>query len=742
MKMKRTRKPIALNCDRSSESGIALLTVVMLLAIFALVLVGFTYTIRMEENTVANYAETVNVQEVTESALQGVLSQLDRDLNPENAAKYLLGREPSRYVSMLDPWYAGYGNFSGLVGGYNSTLTPASRPMGGDQLNPVAGQSISFDARAFQHDTRPDTEVRSVRDLKYYPLPMPLGIDEDPPGDVTGGPQRGYFPTQRGDGAPGLKGIDDNLDGLVDNSPYPDDDDEDFRVDEDHFDPRRPDARSGQYFFTPGTGYDNDGDAVGVFDESAKINLNYAGNTFGQGGRFTYNQGVGPHELDLEVFLYNRIYQYSDGGAVRTFTPQQAQELARQIVNFRYGSVADGGTRQAYPGQDNHDDDNTNNPMILEVERFSDAFRTSSFRGEPFAIIGNRLDDDGDGLLNEEDEIYIGPSTATRSGTPLDGPISQRMGDLKNFRMGDFIDNDGDGFIDQFGEGIDDPWEFDVFDPLGDDRPFASVDDLKLLAMLRNQVDRTPTNIQSPPPSLYNILRDSTTIWNQSDEISGPLSGEKNEVAKINPNAAATWRAQDVWDSFSGQPNHADFQYSPPIALEDLFPLQVDNDGDWNLRAEPDMERGDADGIDNDGDGQVDEPSDDWDGNYYPSGDWDGFGEPDVGSPATLTSGRDNDGDGAIDEGRQPGHSVGRLRRLPQNESDYESRPRNPNMQDLRYGIVVEGDGQDNDGDGVIDDIGDFNADGLVTYDPEPNVNEDGFGDASGDGFQIGRAHV
>ena len=40
-------------------------------------------------------------------------------------------------------------------------------------------------------------------------------------------------------------------------------------------------------------------------------------------------------------------------------------------------------------------------------------------------------------------------------------------------------------------------------------------------------------------------------------------------------------------------------------------------------------------------------------------------------------------------------------------------------------GIVIEGDGEDSDGDGLIDDNGDFNGDGLLAYDPEWHVSED-----------------
>ena len=54
---------------------------------------------------------------------------------------------------------------------------------------------------------------------------------------------------------------------------------------------------------------------------------------------------------------------------------------------------------------------------------------------------------------------------------------------------------------------------------------------------------------------------------------------------------------------------------------------------------------------------------------------------------------------------------------------------------ELLAGLTLEGNGQDDDGDGLVDDDGDFNGDGLLTYDPEWHVNEDAAGDASADGF-------
>ncbi len=677
--------------NRPAEAGVALLTVLALLSIFAVVLVGFTYTLRMEEETIRQYSDSITAAEAAEAAVQGVIGQLARDLDPSQP-HIVLGRSQPRYISLLDPWAVGY---SGYV-----------------------GSQVKYDARSHQVDTRPE-RVFPRAGLRILPTPIPLGVDEDPPGDVTG--RRSILMETGGDGAPGLKGIDDNLDGVVDNS-EPQDDDEDYLLDEDGLDPRRQDADGGRRFFPAGTGYDIDGDRLGIFDENAKININVAGNNYAANGTQVYNLGVGPWELDLPVFLYNRIVP--NGQTLRgTFADRDAEQLARAIVNFRYGSVADGGATNRKPGVDGQDDNNNNNPRIVTVQRYSEANKDlSRFTGEPYSVVGNQLDDDDDGLLNEEDERYIGPTTNNSSGTPLSGPLNQDR--PEQFRPGDKIDNDGDGYIDELNEGVDDPSEFSIFKPKGDDRPYATVEDLKLVERLRTPKAALQAR-QQPFLSIFEVLRDSTTIYSQSDEISGPLSSRNSEVAKINPNLSSNWNATDVWSLSSPASNKADFQYGPPVRLEDLLALQVDLDGDWQLEEEPRGANGEHDGIDNDGDGLIDEPSDDWDGNHYPSGDFDGFGEPDVGAQAFQT-GPDMDGDGSTRDKNQTGNNIDGMWRIL---------ARDENQNDIRPGIAVEGNGTDDDGDGLVDDTGDFNGDQLLSYDPEWHVSEDAWGDLNSDGY-------
>lgn len=704
MKTRSNPNPIRMNQNHAQKKGIALITALAFLAIFAIIMVSFVYSIRIEEITTQNYSQSINIEQASEAAIQAVLSQVAKDLDPSKQ-NILLGRPQPRYISLLDPWAVGY---AGKV-----------------------GAEVLYDARSHQVDVRPDRLFRRSG-IQVYPTPIPLGVDEDPTGDVTGY-QRIVPPNIRGrgqgDGYPGLAFVDDDLDTLVDNdgdTSLAEDDDEDFRLNEDPLDFRRQDIGGTGFYFPPGTGYDVDGDQLGVTDENAKLNINFAGNNNSQSNQFTYNLGLGPAELDLPAYFYGRI-------VIPQFAGGSAENLARQVVNFRNGSAVDGGESPAKPGVDNQDDNGNNSPTIFAVEEFSRVFGTTNFEGEPFAVIGNELDDDDDGFLNEEDERYIGPTTDNQSGSVIpDGIIRTQNGE--QFRMGDKIDNNGDGNIDEQNEGIDDPAEFDVFKPKGNDRPFSTVEDLKLLALVPNA---DPPFRLDAPPSLYEILRQSTTIYSQSDQISGPLSGRDNEVAKINPNMISNWRSVDVWEIGDKVSNRADFQYSSPIKIEDLLPaFQVDNDGDWQMYAEPDVINGKADGIDNDGDGLIDEPSDDWDGNLYASGDFDGFSEPDVGSIA-LQNGIDDDGDGQNRDDNPSSQTIIRRKRQlgTESEGDEPARPRDDQDSEIRLGMVAEGDGADNDGDNVIDDDGDFNGDGIISYDPEWHVNEDDFGDMSGDGY-------
>ncbi|HOE12559.1 MAG TPA: hypothetical protein PKJ23_14165, partial [bacterium] len=311
-----------------------------------------------------------------------------------------------------------------------------------------------------------------------------------------------------------------------------------------------------------------------------------------------------------------------------------------------------------------------------------------------------------------------------RHRIPQAGELSQS--EVLAFRLGDRIDNDGDGVIDEPDEGIDEPDEFTPNSPRGDDHPFATLDEIDMLSQIG--------------PLTLTKIDNFATVYSEADEISQSLSAEGIEFLKLNPNLLSNWTTTDTQEVAS------QFQYGPKLTVRDFFAMQVDNDGDWQAIGEGPGngidERGDGltddkigDGInqkDDDGDGLIDEPGDDWDRNGYPSADFDRYGEPDVGAPYYIGNSMDDDRDGQTDEGKNSeDREDHRLR-----EVGDDDRPREEsNRGDLLAGMVQEGNGVDDDGDGVIDDTGDSNGDWMISYDPEWHLNEDPSGDANDDGY-------
>jgi len=390
--------------------------------------------------------------------------------------------------------------------------------------------------------------------------------------------------------------------------------------------------------------------------------------------------------------------------------------------------VQGGGNSYAAPGASDEDDDGDNDVSIKRVEPVEDVFQeTDTVTKYPLhVVVGNDEDDDSDGLLNEEDENYIGASNFLAQGQPknrIPSPAELSEQEILEFRLGDRIDNDGDGIIDEPDEGIDEPDEFNPDFPVGDDHPFATLDEITLLDNVGEM-------------SLMK-LRHFATVYSEADQISPSLSGKESDFLRLNPNLLSNWVPRDTESVVS------EFQYAPKLQVEDFYALHVDNDGDWQAFGEGpgnglnergdgtvDAELGDGiNAIDDDGDGLIDEPSDDWDGNGYPSADFDGYGEPDVGSPYYMENNRDDDRDGTTDEGDLDVDRRTRLRVLG------DTRPRLADRTELLSGMVQEGNGADDDGDNLVDDTGDFNGDWMLTYDPEWHLNEDPDGDANGDGY-------
>lgn len=169
---------------------------------------------------------------------------------------------------------------------------------------------------------------------------------------------------------------------------------------------------------------------------------------------------------------------------------------------------------------------------------------------------------------------------------------------------------------------------------------------------------------------------------------------------------------------------------------EDFAYLRLNKDLLQQLYTEMNGEFEEGDGVDNDGDGAVDED---------PVNSFDDDGDGEAGSPLQgIGDGIDNDGDGLVDEedegfwgicSGQPGTS----RKATNCAVGGATEPVN-GFYAVRTGAIYRvADGIDNDGDGLVDegideDDGDFYAgvdndrDGLIDEDPATNSDDDGDG--------------
>lgn len=687
------------------ERGVAILTVLALLSVFGLILISFTYSLRLEQLATESYSQTAKVQELSEAGKEAVRSKLET-LDASIASRHVLGRTSARSVSLYDDAFQGIALQSRMEGNLDAQRSRHMVGPGGKIVSQIVTRGGSS---------------------RYVP-PSSVGVDEDPRGDMTAANNEWFYPNAKGDAKPGVAGSDDDGDLKIDEGD-PGDDDEDGLVDEDGLDRYFDGGRIPQGF-----GFDTDDDARGVFDDSGKIDLNWAGN-LSRNGQYSYGDGVTPFELDLAVFL-GAVFKAREGGLVNGSPAMpiinlDAEQIATEIVNLRLGGDKQPGTLQ--------DDDNDGNAVeILKVETLASQFTgLATYKNiRPVVIVGDGEDNDLDNLKDEESEIYIGPSSV--GGQPLsDGDaigfdIARSDSDVMDFRPGDRVDNDGDGTADEKDEGLNEPDEFNPLRPTGDDRPFETLEDLKLLPSLQG-ASASKTLLQD---AVLRRLKLLATVYSEADQVAPALSGPEADYVRINPNFTNPWTANPTEES------RTQLAVSPLLDIEALYPLQVDNDGDWQAAREGAL-RGvvgaHADRKDNDGDGFIDEPSDDWDNNLWPSGDFDGGRESDQSAPAYIGGGRDSDRDGTLDDANVSNSDMlhgGLIRIGDYKDGSVENRPRRPrDEKDLFAGFVQQSDGHDNDGDSLIDDDGDFNGDGIDSYDPEYHVNDDPEGDANTDGM-------
>lgn len=716
-----------------ARRGIALLSALALLAVFAIITTTYLLSLTLQEQASVSFRESAVASEGSVSGAEIILAGLLLDLLGPDGVPYS-GDETSAYDSLRSRGMRGVREHL-----QENQLVDALR-----WVRPIA----SDESRA--------PEIAEAEDLLDPIWYMPRGLDEDPPGDISAQIGLDRVLGEREPG-PGIPGYDDDGDGLIDEdvfgvskwlslepgnrrinpryvTAYDDDDDEDGRIDEDPglmwHEEDVPGAGPGQRRWVrlgwlrdtsdpggqkrPGSysenyGIDDDADRVGVFDESARLHLNVAGNRDGR-----VSEGLSPYEADLRLLLLARGFP--------------AGEVARLTdAFFRYRLLDDA------PGEPDVDDNGNDDP------------------GRAYWGF-NGLDDDGDGVVDDADEVadegqvYAGPlAAADWAEVDLDPGPGERLTALI---PGDGLDNDGDGLVDNDDpdEAIDDFAEFhpDFDRRLDRVERLREVEGFRLQDPSQLEDDAIPVPI-SPYPN-FNVLRELVTVSSLSPQVSVSLiqgrtlqptgalrtgtlqtGGSGAERFRRNPNLVNQYSLAALAEQFK----------TPENRLRYLLPFQLDNDGDWDPRF------------------------DDWDRNGIPSGDFDGGGEGN-------DNGLDDDGDGIIDDNGD-GSMDGEVDYDPEwhvNEDPWGDQtinalePGGTGGSDTLSGWGVPGyanwdddgdgfadfndpevraamqdpgsDGIDNDGDGLIDEGLDTNGDGTLDirggeiYVPAFDDDEDG----------------
>ncbi len=215
---------------------------------------------------------------------------------------------------------------------------------------------------------------------------------------------------------------------------------------------------------------------VTIVDESSKLNINAADDALLRNALATI---LKTHRLN----------------------PGVAPAIASEIIRYRYGP-------DGKPGAASKDDDGDSS--------FSD-------------LLTDGLDNDCDSLIDNPEEVLL--------SVEHDGIDNNQDGQIDDGHDGvefDGLDNDGDGVIDEKFEGIDEPDEF-IPDPTrtpnGDDRPFLSVEELKLLPSMTDEI--------------FNALKPYVTVYSVCDPV---YSNGGQAIAKVNANAAS---AQEIYEALA-----------------------------------------------------------------------------------------------------------------------------------------------------------------------------------------------
>jgi DNA uptake protein ComE-like DNA-binding protein len=194
--------------------------------------------------------------------------------------------------------------------------------------------------------------------------------------------------------------------------------------------------------------------------------------------------------------------------AARGVEDVNARQLAHNIAIHRYGP-------DRRPGRGGFDD---------------------NLNGAFGQAVGDGLDNDGDGVIDEADEEAVGVRN-DRLDNNRDGRIDEDRESIEQ----DGLDNDGDGMIDEAGEAIDDPSESHTdprLMPAGDDRPYASLNDLMVIEGM------TPEIFEALIPHLT-VFSSSFTAFDLTG-IEDASNGGGLGFPQIDPNTASREMIFDV----------------------------------------------------------------------------------------------------------------------------------------------------------------------------------------------------
>lgn len=592
------RKNLLMEATRRNQRirGIAMLTVLVILTILAIFATAFVQQVRIQLATSTQAARRMTVSDVTTSGLGLLGEEFKAVVYGPDQLPYT-GDEIRPFVSLIDPWHIGT---SGILSPMEPRSVFEARNWNFNQylLYPKGAPALPL-IRIHNGGSFEFRQLNGQADPRLFA--SRLGIDEDPPGDLSM------------DGKPGFFGVDDNLDGIIDNKNFSaEDDDEDGIADEDGLDRRdnvlldKVDARVNAILL----GWDKDGDYTGIDPGTGRININTAGNQNGPGGTHVYHQGLYPGEIDLETFM----------------TLCLGQTLGFQLVHGFGGSN--------FPGIIRYRSGMDGLPGIGGVDDNKNSLSSASYgsSGDPRF---NQIDDDLDGLTDEEDEI-----PATYSGDYWDGIGSDLLDNRANraVLLVNGVDDDNDGITDNIFEidkngspdnpAVDELAENRPENPFTDssgarDTPFASRQELGNLLVDSKGLPLKVLSGVPDSPTVFELIERFITVRSSSPRQRKDFPNSPDNYynrQKLNPNLI-----------MPGFPTGLDNAH--PTAADLLALAGLDNDGDWGTNT-----------LENPGTLQARVIPDDLNRNMLPDGDWDGRGEWD------RNNNVDDDRDGRPDD--------------------------------------------------------------------------------------------